>query len=79
VGKLLRGSNWYLEVRGREHYPPHFHVIGVDFSVVMEMETLTLREGTLPAAIRADVMAWAAANADRLRSEWIRLNPHLPI
>ncbi|CAO3446669.1 hypothetical protein [Azospirillum argentinense] len=78
MGKLLRGTNWYLEVRGREHYPAHFHVVGPDFAALVSIETLEIRESDLPRAVKREALEWAATNRDKLVAEWNRMNPDLP-
>lgn len=79
MGKLLRGTNWYLEVRGREHHPAHFHVIGPDFAAQVDMRTLAIIEGDMPRAVKQTALEWADANRERLIAEWNRMNPDLPI
>ncbi|WP_207458974.1 DUF4160 domain-containing protein [Azospirillum sp. SYSU D00513] len=78
MGKLLRRTNWYLEVRGREHYPAHFHVVGPDFAALVDMKTLAVIEGGMPRVIGKEALEWAAANGERLVAEWNRMNPDLP-
>lgn len=78
MGKLLRVGNWYLEVRGRDHNPPHVHVIGPDFAAQVDIKTLAVIEGGMPRAIAKLALTWAEANRERLIAEWNRLNPDLP-
>lgn len=78
MGKLLRGTNWYLEVRGKEHFPCHFHVIGPDFQAQIDVETLEPIVGDLPRAVAKEVAEWAGKNRQAIVAEWNRNNPDLP-
>jgi len=75
MGKLLTGSNWFLEVRIREHFPCHFHVIGKDFEAQVDVETLEIIVGEMPRAVEREVMMWAQANRHTMVAEWNRCNP----
>jgi hypothetical protein len=57
-----------------DHLPPHFHVLGPDFSVMVELERLEIIAG---AARREDVreaLEWAGQNRDVLAAKWRALN-----
>ncbi len=75
MGKLLTGSNWFLTVRTREHYPCHFHVIGPDFQAQVDTVTLEVMEGTMPRAIQREALNWANANREVIVAEWNLCNP----
>ena len=77
MGKLLAGSNWFLAVRIREHFPVHFHVTGPDFAAMVDAETLKIIEGDMPRAVAREVMEWAQANRAVVIAEWSRCNPDL--
>ena len=53
-----------------EHNPPHFHVIYNEYRAVMEIHSLNLSKGTLPARVRGLVEEWAELNRDDLLSMW---------
>lgn len=55
-----------------DHFPPHFHIEGRGFRAVVEIETMSLRAGTIGAG--SEAMEWATANRETLRAEWERLN-----
>ena len=83
MGKLLAGSNWFLAVRIREHFPVHFHFhfhfhfTGPDFAAMVDAETLKIIEGDMPRAVAREVMEWAQANRAVVIAEWNRCNPDL--
>ncbi len=75
MGKLLTGSNWFLEVRIREHFPCHFHVVGKDFEAQVDVETLEIIVGDMPRATAKEVRKWAGKNRSTLVAEWNKCNP----
>ncbi|MBH0619103.1 DUF4160 domain-containing protein, partial [Salmonella enterica] len=52
-----------------------FHVVAPDYQAMIEIETLTVIRGTIPARDRGTVMAWAATHQDDVKAAWNRLNP----
>ncbi|MCJ2141284.1 DUF4160 domain-containing protein [Methylobacterium sp. E-066] len=55
-----------------DHHPPHFHIEGRGWRVLVEIETLRIRAGN---ARRADeALAWARDNTALLLESWNRLN-----
>ena len=52
--------------------PPHFHIEGRGFRVLVEIRTMAVRAGEVRRVREA--MAWAKENSDLLRAEWVRLN-----
>ena len=52
--------------------PAHFHIEGRGFRAIVEIETMEVRVGNVRRA--RDALAWAGANIEVLRSEWLRLN-----
>ncbi len=78
MGKLATIGKATIRVFGNDHLPPHFHVKGTDFEALVSIETFEVIAGDLPTAIRKEVQTWAAANKDRLVSEWNAWNPNIP-
>jgi len=56
----------------RRPYPPHFHVVGVEFDALVEIETMLVIRGNVVKA--QDAMDWAHENRDIIRAEWERCN-----
>jgi hypothetical protein len=74
VPTFHRFSGFRLDVRSRDHAPPHFHVIGPDFHVLIGIRDLQVIGGTIPRKAYAEAVAWAADHIDDLLAEWCRLN-----
>lgn len=53
-----------------DHNPPHFHVRYNDFRAVMDIQTLNVVHGALPARVRAPVEEWAELNQNELLEMW---------
>lgn len=67
-----RFANCKIAIYADDHNPPHFHIEGRGFRVIVEIETMTVRAGDTRKA--GEAMEWAALNLDALRAEWARLN-----
>jgi hypothetical protein len=53
-----------------EHNPPHFHVRYNDYRAVMDIRTLNVLDGQMPAKVRGLVEEWAELNRQELLSMW---------
>jgi len=53
-----------------EHDPPHFHVGYNEHRASMEIKTLNLMAGTLPAKVRGLVEEWAEQHQQELLEMW---------
>ena len=63
-----------VEIRSRDHNPPHFHVINADFHALIRIADLQIARGMIDRRAYAEVLVWAAANTETLMAEWRRLN-----
>ncbi|WP_244535573.1 DUF4160 domain-containing protein [Methylorubrum salsuginis] len=79
TGRLHQFGKVVITVYGNDHLPPHFHVLSPDAEALVEIATLAVLAGSLPSRIAREALAWAAANIDRIRAEWNRINPRFPI
>lgn len=77
--KLHFIGNIAVRVYGNDHRPAHFHVIAPDFQAVVDIETLVVIRGTLPAQARHGVMTWASEHQAEIVTAWNLLNPDLTI
>ena len=77
--KLHFIGNVAFRVYGNDHRPAHFHVVAPDYQAMVEIETLAVIRGSIPARDRRAVMEWAEANRDAIRAAWNDLNPTLAI
>lgn len=48
MAKLPKVGKVEIKVRGNDHLPPHFHVVGPDFDAQVEIATLRVLKGSLP-------------------------------
>ncbi|MQG94016.1 DUF4160 domain-containing protein [Pseudomonas sp. MN1F] len=61
-------EKYRIELRERDHLPPHVHLTGGGVDVVISLETVTVTQGRAP----AKVMQEAAANQADLLKEWMK-------
>ena len=57
-----------------DHRPPHFHVVGPDFQVLVRIVDLVVFAGEARANQIAEAMAWARAHQNLLALRWTELN-----
>ena len=62
-----------------DHAPPHFHVRYGGFDVSVEIRTLAVTGGRLPAAVARRVRRWAALHRDELLDDWNRAQAKRPL
>jgi diadenosine tetraphosphate (Ap4A) HIT family hydrolase len=59
-----------------DHNPPHFHVRYNEFRAVMDIQSLNVVHGMLPARVRAPVEEWAEMNREELLAMWVSKRFH---
>jgi hypothetical protein len=57
-----------------DHRPPHFHVVGPDFQVLVRISDLTVIAGEARPAQIAEAIAWAREQREALAIKWAELN-----
>src|SRR5437660_8717265 len=57
-----------------DHGPPHFHIVGPDFQVLVRISDLGVIAGKARRAQIAKAVAWAAAHRKMLELKWAELN-----
>ena len=57
-----------------DHWPPHFHIVGPDFQVLVRISDLALIAGEARATQLREALDWAAAHRERLALKWAVLN-----
>jgi hypothetical protein len=72
---LHRNGQWKLQVFGREHGMPHFHVWTADGAAVLAIDSLAVLSGSIDAGTLAGAREWAKAHSAEIATEWRRLNP----
>lgn len=55
---------------GKEHNPPHFHVMYGEYNGVFDLNTLTMTEGDLPAKARDLALEWAKRYQGDMQEMW---------
>jgi len=67
-------QKYRLELRERDHLPPHVHLVGGEVNVRISLETLT-GHGDCPRDLLDEVLAWVAQHRDELLTEWKKWHP----
>ncbi|MFK4765436.1 DUF4160 domain-containing protein [Desulfobaculum sp. SPO524] len=70
---IVRFRNNVIRIYASDHFPPHFHIVGPDGALVVEIATLNVlaQKGRMDSR---EAMEWAKANTSTLWAEWNRLN-----
>jgi len=68
---LFQNKKFRLQIRERDHNPPHAHLVGGDYDVMIYLETLK-SEGQWPKGIKKEVLSWVEENRTKLLEEWGR-------
>ena len=56
-----------------DHRPPHFHIVGADFQVVVRIADLTVIAGTARRGQIAEAMVLAGQHREMLALKWVEL------
>ena len=59
-----------------EHNPPHFHVRYNEYRASVEIKTLNIISGALPARVRGLVDEWAEIHRNELQEIWENADFH---
>jgi len=62
-----------------DHAPPHFHAFYGEYETVISIETLEVREGSMPRRAMALALEWAALHRGDLMADWERARQGLPL
>ena len=72
---IRRFANCKISIYANDHAPPHFHIEGRGFRLVIAIDIMAIIIGNArDAAKAADAMEWASLNTAFLRAEWARIN-----
>ena len=72
--RLHHNRNWKIEVFGREHGIPHFHLRWPDGRASITIESLEVIIGNPPTTILSEARQWANNNREQIWAEWHNLN-----
>lgn len=70
----FQNNKYRLEVRERDHNPPHVHLFGGGRDIIINIATLE-SEGIWPNTLRDEVLGWVADNQETLLKEWQKWHP----
>ena len=70
--ELARFYGIVVQVYYGDHLPAHFHVQYSGHSAKVDIETLALIEGDLPARAKGLVIEWATLHRDELREAFVK-------
>jgi hypothetical protein len=65
----FHNNAYRLQIRERDHNPPHAHLVGGDYDVVIDLETLQ-SQGEWPTGLKNEVLLWIRQNHGNLLEEW---------
>jgi hypothetical protein len=60
----------------RDHPPPHFHAAYGDTEAVVDIRSLSIREGVLPRRAAALVLEWTKLHQAELLHAWQQVSQH---
>lgn len=71
---LQRFGTMSIRMYADDHNPPHFHIVGTDFQVLVKISDLTILAGVARRGHLAEALAWAEEHRDTLLQTWLELN-----
>ena len=63
-----------IRVYADDHHPPHFHIVGADFQVLVRISDLSIIAGRARKAQIAEAMSWAEQHRELLARKWVELH-----
>jgi hypothetical protein len=63
-------NKYRLQLREKDHEPMHVHLVGGDVNVRIDLATLRVVAGSMPADLKREVVAWLRAHRAELIEEW---------
>lgn len=82
-GYSLRGMStkyrfrdtYRIQLREKDHPPPHVHLTGGGLDVMLSLETVDVMVGKAPPLIIREAQQWVRAHQAQLLEEWQRCYP----
>lgn len=68
------GMTIKMYLLGKEHNPPHIHIIYGEYNGVIDIQTLNLLEGDLPGKGLSLAIEWATIHQQELLDMWMTQN-----
>jgi hypothetical protein len=72
--EIIRFARSVLRMYADDHRPPHFHIVGPDFAVMVDIRGLEIISGEARSGDIAEALAWAKDNRLTLEKLWRELN-----
>ncbi len=72
--RIARLAAVSIYIHADDHAPPHFHVVGSDTDVQVNIKTLQVMRGRFRPTHLAQAISWAAENPALLRARWSEFN-----
>ena len=63
-----------LRMYADDHHPPHFHIVGPEFQVLVRISDLKVIAGEARRTEIAQALAWAQTRREVLALKWAELN-----
>ncbi len=63
-------NKYRLQLREKDHEPMHVHLVGGDVNARIDLASLRVVAGNIPANLKREVMAWLRAHQAELIEEW---------
>jgi hypothetical protein len=67
---LVRFAGFEIAMYFEDHNPPHVHVVGREFEMLVAIRDGAVLIGDAPAKVRKVAMPWIAANRAMLLAKW---------
>lgn len=64
------GMVFKMYLLGKEHNPPHIHVLCGEYNAVIDLVSVSLVEGDLPARSLSSALEWAGLHRAELLRMW---------
>ncbi len=68
-------DKYRIELREKDHLPPHVHLTGAGVDVQISLETGEVMLGKAPKVVLEEALAWVRANRIALLKEWNLWHP----
>jgi Domain of unknown function (DUF4160) len=68
--KMRFRNKYRLQLREKDHGPMHVHLVGGAVNARIDLVTLEVVAGFIPAGLHAEVHAWLVAHKQELMKEW---------
>lgn len=62
-------NRYALQIRERDHNPPHVHLVGGGIDVTIELESMVCT-GLVPSDLKREALEWISEHHCELMEEW---------